>query len=42
VDDDVKCLSGLDLYNYEFVSCSKDGFIPVVIKSFDNRLNHFI
>jgi hypothetical protein len=42
VHDDVKCLSGLDLSNYEFVSCSNDGFISAVIKPFDNRLNHFM
>jgi hypothetical protein len=42
VHDDVKCLSGLDLSNYEFVSCSNNGFIPAVIKPFDNRLNHFM
>jgi hypothetical protein len=39
---DVKCLSGLDLSDYEFVSCSNNGFIPAVIKLFDNRLNHFM
>jgi hypothetical protein len=42
VHDDVKCLSGLYLSNYEFVSCSDNGFILVVIKSFNNRLNHFM
>jgi hypothetical protein len=42
VHDDVKCLSGLDLSDYEFVSCSNNCFIPAVIKSFDNRLNHFM
>jgi hypothetical protein len=42
IHDDVKCLSGLDLSDYEFVSCSNNGFIPVVIKPFDNRLNHFM
>jgi hypothetical protein len=42
VHDDEKCLSGLDLSNYEFISYSNDGFILVVIKSFDNRLNHFM
>jgi hypothetical protein len=42
VHDDVKCLSCLDLSNYEFVSCSNNGFIPPVIKPFDNRLNHFM
>jgi hypothetical protein len=40
IHDDVKCLSGLDLSDYEFVSCSNNGFIPAVIKPFDNRLNH--
>jgi hypothetical protein len=42
VHDDVKCLSGLDLSDYEFVSCSNNGFIPAIIKPFDNRLNHFM
>jgi hypothetical protein len=42
VHDDVKCLSSLDLSNYEFVSCSNNGFIHTVIKPFDNRLNHFM
>jgi hypothetical protein len=42
IHDDVKCLSGLDLSDYEFISCSNNGFIPVVIKSFDNWLNHFM
>jgi hypothetical protein len=42
IHDDVKCLSGLDLSDYEFVSCSNNGFIPAVIKPFDNRLNHFM
>jgi hypothetical protein len=42
VHDDVNCRSGLDLSNYEFVSCSNNGFIPAVIKPFDNRLNHFM
>jgi hypothetical protein len=42
VDVDVKCLSGLYLYNYGFVSCFKDGFIPTIIKPFDNRLNHIL
>jgi hypothetical protein len=42
VHDDEKSLSGLDLSNYEFVSCSNNGFIDAVIKSSDNRLNHFM
>jgi hypothetical protein len=42
VHDYVKCLSCLDLSDYEFVSCSNNGFIPAVIKPFDNQLNHFM
>jgi hypothetical protein len=42
IHDDVKCLSGLDLSDYEFVSCSNNGFIPTIIKLFDNQLNHFV
>jgi hypothetical protein len=42
IHDDVKCLSGLDLFDYEFVSCSNNGFIPAVIKPSDNQLNHFM
>jgi hypothetical protein len=42
VHDDIKFLSGSDLSNYEFVSCSHDGFIPIVIMLFDNQLNHFM
>jgi hypothetical protein len=38
IHDDVKCLSGLDLSDYEFVRCSNNFFIPTVINSFDNRL----
>ena len=42
VHDNVKCLSGLDLSDYEFISCSKDGFVPAVIKPVNNRLNHLM
>jgi hypothetical protein len=42
IHDDVKCLSSLDLSDYEFVSCSNNCFIPAVIKLFDNQLNHFM
>jgi hypothetical protein len=38
--EDVKCLSGLDLSDYDFLSVSKDGFVPVHVKSVENRLNH--
>jgi hypothetical protein len=27
--EDVKCLFGLDLSNYDFLSVSKDGFVPL-------------
>jgi hypothetical protein len=30
--EDVKCLSGLDLSDYDFFSVSKDGFVPVHVK----------
>jgi hypothetical protein len=42
VHHDVKCLSSLDLSNYEFIRYSNNGFIPAVIKPFGNRLNHFM
>ena len=42
VHDDVKCLSGLDLSDYQFISCTKNGFVPAVIKPIENRLNHFM
>jgi hypothetical protein len=35
----IKCLSGQDISDYDFVSVSKDGFIPVSIKPVDDRLN---
>jgi hypothetical protein len=38
--EDVKCLSGLDLSDYDFLGVSKDGFIPVHVKPVKNRLNH--
>jgi hypothetical protein len=38
--EDVKCLSGLDLLDYDFLSVSKDGFVPVHVKPVKNRLNH--
>jgi hypothetical protein len=42
INDDVKCLFGLDLSDYEFVSYSNNGFILAVIEPFDNWLNHFM
>jgi hypothetical protein len=38
--EDVKCLSDLDLSDYDFLSMSKDGFVPVHVKLVKNRLNH--
>jgi hypothetical protein len=38
--EDVKCLSSLDLSDYDFLSVSKDGFVPVHVKLDENRLNH--
>ena len=39
-NDNIKCLSDLDLSDYELISCTKDGFVPATLKSMDNRLNH--
>jgi hypothetical protein len=38
--EDVKCLSGLDLLDYNFLSVSKDDFVPIHVKLVENRLNH--
>jgi hypothetical protein len=35
----IKCLSGQDISDYDFVSVSKDGFIPIFVKQVDDRLN---
>jgi hypothetical protein len=35
----IKCLSGQDISDYDFVSVSKDSFIPVSVKPVDDRLN---
>jgi hypothetical protein len=35
----IKCLSGQDISDCDFVTMSKDGFIPVSIKSVDDWLN---
>jgi hypothetical protein len=37
--DNIKCLSGQDISYCNFVSVSKDGFIPIFIKPVDDRLN---
>jgi hypothetical protein len=38
--ENVKCLSGLDLSDYDFLSVSKDSFVPIHVKPVENRLNH--
>jgi hypothetical protein len=37
---DVRCLSSLDLSDHDFLSVSKDGFVPVNVKPVENWLNH--
>ena len=41
-NDNIKCLSGLDQSDYEFISCTKDDFIPATLKSMENWLNHLM
>jgi hypothetical protein len=36
----VKCLSGLNLLDYDFLSVPKDGFVPIHVKPVENQLNH--
>jgi hypothetical protein len=38
--ENVMCLSGLDLSDYDFLSVSEDGFVPVHVKPVKNWLNH--
>jgi hypothetical protein len=38
--EDVKCLLGLDLLDYNFLGVSKDGFVPIHVKPMENQLNH--
>jgi hypothetical protein len=40
--DNAKCLTRVDLSDYQFLSVSKEGFIPVMLESVENRLNHII
>ena len=40
--DNVKCLSGVDLSDYDLISSTKDGFVSPVPKLMDNRLNHLM
>ena len=41
-NDNIKCLSGLDLSDYKLISCTKEGFIPTTLKPMENRLNHLM
>jgi hypothetical protein len=36
--DHIKCLSGLDLTDYDLISCTKEGFVFAVLKPMENRL----
>jgi len=36
VHDDIKCLSGLDLSDFELISCTKDEFVPATLKPMEN------
>ena len=37
--DAIACLSGRDLSSFEFVSVTRQGFVPMSLKPIDNRLN---
>ena len=37
--DDIKCLLGLDLTDYDLISCTKNGFVSAVLKPMENRLH---
>ena len=39
-NDKIKCLSGLDLSDYELFSCTKEGFVPATLMPMENWLNH--
>lgn len=35
----MSCLTGVDLANFVYISCTKEGFIPISLKPIDTRLN---
>ena len=37
--DHIKCLSGLDLTDYDLISCTKEGFVSAVLKPMENWLH---
>ena len=41
-NDNIRCLSGLDLSDYELISCTKEGFVSATLKPMENRLNHLV
>ena len=41
-NDNVKCLSGSDMSDYELISCTKEGFVLSTLKPMENRLNHLM
>ena len=40
IHDDIKCLSGLNLSDFELIYCTKDGFVPATLKPMENRLHY--
>ena len=40
--DSARCLTGVDLTDYQYLGVSKDGFIPVMVELAQNRLNHIM
>ena len=37
--DNIKYLTGLDLTDYDLISCTKEGFVSAVLKPMENRLH---
>ena len=37
--DNIKCLSGLDLTDYDCISCTREGFVSAVQKPMEKRLH---
>ena len=37
--DAIACLSGRDLSSFEFISVTRQGFVPISLKPIDNQLN---
>jgi hypothetical protein len=40
--DAIACLSGRDLSSFEFISVTRQGFVPVSLKLIDSQLNIII